>query len=141
GAPVAVSLVQGNIPQDLKFEAAYRDKTLATYAELVGQAKGQLIVLPESALPMFADEVPVEFVAQLRKVAQERGGDLLVGLFFFRAARPRRRRRSLLQQRRHHRPPPNAEVPQAASRPFRGNDPRQIDCRLVHSPSAPYPAR
>ena len=83
GAPLAVSLVQGNIPQDLKFEAAYRDKTLATYAELVGQAKGQLIVLPESALPMFADEVPVEFVAQLRKMAQERGGDLLVGLFFF----------------------------------------------------------
>jgi len=83
GAPLAVSLVQGNIPQDLKFEAAYRDKTLATYAELVGQAKGQLIVLPESALPMFADEVPVEFVAQLRKTAQERGGDLLVGLFFF----------------------------------------------------------
>ena len=83
GAPLAVSLVQGNIPQDLKFEAAYRDKTLSTYAELVGQAKGRLIVLPESALPMFADEVPVEFVAQLRKMAQERGGDLLLGLFFF----------------------------------------------------------
>jgi apolipoprotein N-acyltransferase len=83
GEPVAVSLVQGNIPQDLKFEAAYRDKTLSTYAELVAQAKGRLIVLPESALPMFADEVPVEYVAQLRRLAQERGGDLLVGLFFF----------------------------------------------------------
>lgn len=83
GDPVAVSLVQGNIPQDLKFEAAYRDKTLSTYAELVGQAKGRLIVLPESALPMFADEVPADYVAQLRTVALARGGDLLVGLFFF----------------------------------------------------------
>jgi len=83
GEPVAVSLVQGNIPQDLKFEAAYRDKTLSTYAELVGQAKGRLIVLPESALPMFADEVPAEYVAQLRKLVQEHGGDLLLGLFFF----------------------------------------------------------
>lgn len=88
GAPLAVSLVQGNVPQDLKFEAAYRDKTLSTYAELVGQAKGRLIVLPESALPMFADEVPVDYVAQLRKMAQERGGDLLVGLFFFEARGP-----------------------------------------------------
>ena len=88
GDPVAVSLVQGNIPQDLKFEAAYRDKTLATYAELVGQAKGRLIVLPESALPMFADEVPAEYVEQLRRAALQRGGDLLVGLFFFEPRAP-----------------------------------------------------
>jgi apolipoprotein N-acyltransferase len=81
--PVAVSLVQGNIDQDLKFEMKYREQTLATYAELVAQAKGRLIVLPESALPMFADEVPVEYVARLRAAAQQRGGDLLVGLFFF----------------------------------------------------------
>jgi apolipoprotein N-acyltransferase len=83
GDPVTVSLVQGNIAQDLKFEAKYREQTLAIYAELVAQAKGRLIVLPESALPMFADEVPPAYVAQLRTVAQQRGGDLLVGLFLF----------------------------------------------------------
>jgi apolipoprotein N-acyltransferase len=83
GDPVAVSLVQGNVPEDLKFDAAYREATLAAYAELVAQARGRLIVLPESALPMFADEVPVDYVARLRTAAQERGGDLLVGLFFF----------------------------------------------------------
>jgi apolipoprotein N-acyltransferase len=83
GAPVGVSLVQGNIPEELKFDDAYRDQTLATYASLVAQAKGRLIVLPESALPMFADEVPVDYVAKLRNVAVERGGDLLLGLFFF----------------------------------------------------------
>ena len=81
--PIAVSLVQGNIEQYLKFEAKYRDQTLAIYAELVAQAKGRLIVLPESALPMFADEVPPEYVARLRAAAQQRGGDLLMGLFFF----------------------------------------------------------
>src|SRR2546425_29573 len=81
--PVAVSLVQGNIDQDVKFEAKYREQTLAIYAELVAQAKGRLIVLPESALPMFADEVPAEYVARLRGAAQQRGGDLLMGLFFF----------------------------------------------------------
>jgi apolipoprotein N-acyltransferase len=83
GDAIAVSLVQGNIEQDVKFEETYRDQTLANYADLVAQAKGRLIVLPESALPMFADEVPVEYVARLRAAAQGRGGDLLVGLFFF----------------------------------------------------------
>jgi apolipoprotein N-acyltransferase len=83
GDPVAVSLIQGNIPEDIKFEAAYRDESLAAYAELVTQSKGRLIVLPESALPMFADEVPPDYVAKLREAALQRGGDLLVGLFFF----------------------------------------------------------
>jgi len=83
GDPIAVSLVQGNVPEDLKFEAAYHEATLAVYAELVAQTKGRLIVLPESALPMFADEVPVDYFARLRAAAQQRGGDLLVGLFFF----------------------------------------------------------
>jgi len=83
GDPLTVSLVQGNIQEDLKFEAAYRDKTLATYAELVAKTKGRLVVLPESALPMFADEVPADYVTRLRQLVQERGGDLLLGLFFF----------------------------------------------------------
>jgi apolipoprotein N-acyltransferase len=83
GVPVTVSLVQGNIPEEIKFDNAYRDQTLATYAELVAQVKGRLIVLPESALPMFADEVPADFVAKLRNAALERHGDLLLGLFFF----------------------------------------------------------
>jgi apolipoprotein N-acyltransferase len=83
GDPIAVSLIQGDVPEDLKFEAAYREATLAAYAALVAQAKGRLIVLPESALPMFADEVPADYFAQLRAAALQRGGDLLVGLFFF----------------------------------------------------------
>lgn len=88
GAPVTVSLVQGNIEQHLKFDPQFRDRTLAIYGELVEQAKGRLTVLPESALPMFADEVPPDFVAQLRAAALRRHGDLLVGLFFFEPRQP-----------------------------------------------------
>jgi apolipoprotein N-acyltransferase len=83
GDPIDVSLVQGNIAQDVKFDPAYRNSSLETYADLVALAKGRLIVLPESALPMFADEVPAEYVARLRQEAQKRGGDILFGLFFF----------------------------------------------------------
>jgi apolipoprotein N-acyltransferase len=83
GDPVSVSLVQGNVEQELKFDPKYRDQTLAIYADLVAQTRGRLIVLPESALPMFADEIPAEYVARLRAVAQARSGDLMLGLFFF----------------------------------------------------------
>src|SRR5450631_455019 len=85
GDPLAISLVQGNIEQELKFDPAYRDKTLAIYAELAQKASGRLIVLPESALPMFADEVPPEYVVTLRDAALKNKGDLLLGLFFFEA--------------------------------------------------------
>ncbi|TMH11118.1 MAG: apolipoprotein N-acyltransferase, partial [Betaproteobacteria bacterium] len=83
GEPTTVSLLQGNIGQDLKFEPSYREKTFAIYADLVAKSRGRLIVLPESALPVFADEVPPEYVALLRSAAQHNGGDLLLGLFFF----------------------------------------------------------
>jgi apolipoprotein N-acyltransferase len=83
GEPVAVSLVQGNIEQEQKFDPEYRDNTLAIYAELTRAAKGRLIVLPESALPMFADEVPADYVALLREAALKNGGDVMLGLFFF----------------------------------------------------------
>jgi apolipoprotein N-acyltransferase len=83
GEPLAVSLVQGNIEQELKFHPEYRDNTLAIYADLARRATGRLIVLPESALPMFADEVSPEYVALLREAATKNGGDLLVGMFFF----------------------------------------------------------
>jgi apolipoprotein N-acyltransferase len=83
GEPTTVSLVQGNVEQDVKFEPSYREKTFAIYADLVAKSRGRLTVLPESALPMFADEVPPEYVEELRRAAQRNGGDLLLGLFFF----------------------------------------------------------
>ena len=83
GEPVTVSLVQGDIDQEIKFDPEYREKTLAIYADLAGRAKGRLIVLPESALPMFADEVPASYVSQLRADAGRNGGDLLTGVFLF----------------------------------------------------------
>jgi apolipoprotein N-acyltransferase len=86
GPPLTVSLVQGNIAQERKFEPDYRERTLQIYRELVEKSRGRLIVLPESALPMFADEVPAGYVDELRALARRNGGDLLVGVFFFEPA-------------------------------------------------------
>src|SRR5207248_7083291 len=67
GAPLAVSLVQGNIPQDVKFDPEFRERTFRIYAQLVERSRGKLIVLPESAYPMFSDEVPDRVLLHLAR--------------------------------------------------------------------------
>jgi apolipoprotein N-acyltransferase len=81
GAPLAVSLVQGNVTQELKFDPDFRRATFDLYLGLVGASRGRLVVLPESAFPVFADEVPESVLAQLRGTVAARGGDALVGMF------------------------------------------------------------
>ncbi|MEP7208411.1 MAG: apolipoprotein N-acyltransferase [Casimicrobiaceae bacterium] len=81
GSPLAVSLVQGNVRQDEKFDPALRDATFALYVDLARASRGRLVVLPESALPAFADEVPVAVLRDLLGIAVARDGLLLTGLF------------------------------------------------------------
>lgn len=81
GAPLRVSLVQGNVLQDVKFDRAFRMRTIELYTDLVERSQGKLIVLPESAFPMFADQVPGEAIERLRAVIGARDAVLLLGLF------------------------------------------------------------
>ena len=81
GAPVAVSLVQGDVAQDLKFDPEFRNRTFDLYTGLVEQTHGRLIVLPESALPEFAGDVPDSVLLSLLRTASARDGDILIGLF------------------------------------------------------------
>ena len=81
GAPVAVSLVQGNVTQELKFNPDFRRTTFELYAGLVGASRGRLVVLPESAFPVFADEVPDSVLRHMRSIVAARDGDALVGMF------------------------------------------------------------
>src|SRR5262245_2900433 len=57
GPALTASLLQGNIPQDLKFDPARYSRTLDTYLRLAEQSRGRLIVLPETAAPRFLDQV------------------------------------------------------------------------------------
>ncbi|HVE49151.1 MAG TPA: apolipoprotein N-acyltransferase [Casimicrobiaceae bacterium] len=86
GTPLAVSLVQGNVAQDLKFDRAFRERTYALYTSLAEASRGSLIVLPESTFPMFAQELPQEVIATLARTAKARGGELLFGVFLLEPA-------------------------------------------------------
>jgi apolipoprotein N-acyltransferase len=80
GAPVSVSLLQGNVPQDLKWRPERVQPTLENYRRLALSATSRLIVLPETALPLFLDDVPAEYLAELAAHAQKLDGDILIGL-------------------------------------------------------------
>ena len=80
GAPLSVSLLQGNIAQDLKWRADRVTSTLDAYHELVTASRARLIVLPETALPLFLHEVPADYLAALAAHARGNGGDVLIGV-------------------------------------------------------------
>jgi len=65
GAPLKVSLLQGNIAQDGKWDMERLDDSMSTYARLAREHPAQLVVMPETALPMFLDDVPGEYLQQL----------------------------------------------------------------------------
>ena len=81
GSPVTISLVQGNVAQSVKFDPDFRERNFELYTTLARKAQGRLIVLPESAFPVFADEVPESVSRELLAIAGARDGDVLFGLF------------------------------------------------------------
>ena len=80
GEPVTVSLLQGNIAQDLKWSAEGVRETLRTYQMLAAASPGRLVILPETALPLFLDQVPPDYLTGLAAIARRNGGDVLVGV-------------------------------------------------------------
>ncbi len=75
GSPVTVSLLQGNVPQSLKWDPKRLPLSVDTYLRLAGANPATLTVLPETALPLFFNEVPRDVLRGLT-----RHGDALIGV-------------------------------------------------------------
>jgi apolipoprotein N-acyltransferase len=80
GAPIRVALLQGNIPQDIKWTPQGLRETLTAYQELALQSSASLIVLPETALPLFLHQVPAGYLDRLAEHARSAQGDVLIGV-------------------------------------------------------------
>jgi apolipoprotein N-acyltransferase len=82
--PIRVGLVQPNIPQDVKWDPAYRDATLARLERLTRQvAEGpdgplDLVIWPEASAPLLLDLSP-GFRERVEALARETGVHLMVG--------------------------------------------------------------
>jgi len=79
GEPVRVALIQGNIPQEMKFRPEAFLRTLNLYQRLVAENPAQLTLLPETAVPAFFDQLPPDHAEFLKSAAQRHGGDLVFG--------------------------------------------------------------
>lgn len=80
GSPTRVSLLQGNVAQSMKWEPEVFAKTLQLYEKLVNQAKGELIILPETALPAPLSRIPPEYIERLRGIANSKNANLIIGV-------------------------------------------------------------
>ena len=81
GRPLTVALVQGNVPQHLKWRPEQLVPTIQLYRQLTRKHWGSdLIVWPETAVPAFEYRVDEAFLRPLATEAKEQGTDLLVGI-------------------------------------------------------------
>ncbi len=82
GRQLKVALIQGNISQDVKWDPAFQEETVAIYERLSRQAsfggKLDMIVWPESATPFFfqSDEA---YAARIKSLAAELKTPLVFG--------------------------------------------------------------
>jgi apolipoprotein N-acyltransferase len=80
GEPVRVSLLQGNVAQSIKWRPEQVAVTLALYKRMILASSAQLVILPETALPLFLQEVPRQFLQAVDRHAEANGADVLIGL-------------------------------------------------------------
>jgi apolipoprotein N-acyltransferase len=80
GPKFPVAAVQGAVSQDAKWQANNRDATIERYSELTAEAWGaRLIVWPEAALPVLANDIP-DYLHALQEAGRRHGADFAIGL-------------------------------------------------------------
>ena len=79
GEPIRVALIQGNVPQEMKFRPEALIRTLNLYHELIAAHPAQLTLLPETAIPIFFEQLPAEYISALKTAVAGHGGDLILG--------------------------------------------------------------
>jgi len=80
GKSMQVSLVQGNIPQQLKWQADFIQPTLERYVHLTSQHwQSDLIIWPEAAIPVAYQDAS-QFLDDLAQQAQQHKTRILLGI-------------------------------------------------------------
>jgi apolipoprotein N-acyltransferase len=74
GEPLTVSLLQGNIPQSIKWDPERLPLSMDTYTRLAAEHPAKLTVLPETAMPLLFERIPREILKRLTE-----HGDVLLG--------------------------------------------------------------
>lgn len=81
GAPVSVALIQTNVPQDMKWDRARFQEVLDANLEAARSAHAQIVVMPETTVPILLEHMPAEYVAAFAEAFRAGGGEGLLGVF------------------------------------------------------------
>ena len=77
GAPITVRLIQGNVPQEMKFSPDQVRQAMTSYAALINGGRADVTVLPETAWTIPWPATPPDIVAKV--FADAGGGPLIIG--------------------------------------------------------------
>ncbi|MFN9807182.1 MAG: apolipoprotein N-acyltransferase [Betaproteobacteria bacterium] len=81
GTPIKVRLVQGNVPQDLKFGGDGMQRAIDTHLRLLDGPRVDLAVLPESVFPVTLNQLPDEITQRLLDLTRTQRTALVFGTF------------------------------------------------------------
>lgn len=80
GEPVSVRLLQGNVPQQLKFDSGRALQAMDDYVRLAESGNARLIVLPETAWTVPWSATPPALSARLDAHARRTGASIAIGM-------------------------------------------------------------
>jgi apolipoprotein N-acyltransferase len=77
---LSVALLQGNTPQTLKWRPEERERIATDYYRMILNEEAQLVVLPETAIPLVNHELPPEWFDAVTEAGVSMRGDVIVGI-------------------------------------------------------------
>lgn len=80
GRPITARLLQGNIPQEMKFSNEALLSSLMMYDDMIRSAPADLIATPETAVPLLPQQLPPDYLARLARFVQTSGSHLALGI-------------------------------------------------------------
>ena len=80
GAPLRYRLIQSNVAQERKFDPLYARRQTQRLVDMIERQPADLIVTPETAFPLFLNELPDDVLSSLQQFSQHTGSHVFVGI-------------------------------------------------------------
>ncbi len=80
GQPISVRLLQGNVPQEMKFDPERIEATLSLYHRLITAQPADLIATPETAIPLLSVQLPPDYLGLLSDFARQTNSHVALGI-------------------------------------------------------------
>ncbi|MFX1761099.1 apolipoprotein N-acyltransferase [Paraburkholderia sp. A1RI-2L] len=77
--PLNVRLLQGNVKQEMKFSESGLEESLAEFQRLITEKPADLVITPETAIPILLQEMPEKFGRDIRAFADSTHTAILFG--------------------------------------------------------------